>query len=326
MDPENHERREARMLERKRQRWTENYTFFFGGLTEEEQQYRDYFQTDIEEDPEDEHVEEYNDEMAIAAEGQFQFKKYDFVETSLLEEPHESFDDVIEHKIFKYKYRQCNDDELTYARRQGRVLARFADRARNRDPVLEQDLFELYQQDAKDGSVAQFMLDPSKFANTAEDRTRPMREYMVNEALQQYRDYYETDGEEQSFFEYMDNMSNRDKIRFAEIYKDFTLDTTDHKDFVMIAKREYNPELSVFSNFVLDLIDFKDRVRPLAQDIALMDVTRQYQKINMRQLDEERAQFEDVIKKVQVDVEREALEEGYSSREIEEGSDSVKNE
>ena len=42
----------------------------------------------------------------------------------------------------------------------------------------------------------------------------------------------------------------------------------------MIQKREHNPELSVFSNFVLDLADFKDRVRPLARDIALMDVTR----------------------------------------------------
>lgn len=36
VDPENHERREKRMLERKRERWTENYTYFFGGLTEEE--------------------------------------------------------------------------------------------------------------------------------------------------------------------------------------------------------------------------------------------------------------------------------------------------
>ena len=37
MDPENHERREQRMLDRKRHRWTENYTYFLGGLTEEEQ-------------------------------------------------------------------------------------------------------------------------------------------------------------------------------------------------------------------------------------------------------------------------------------------------
>jgi len=54
VDPENHERREKRMLERKRERWTDNFTYFFGGLTEDEQQYRDYFETDIEQDPEDE--------------------------------------------------------------------------------------------------------------------------------------------------------------------------------------------------------------------------------------------------------------------------------
>ena len=71
IDPENHERREKRLLDRKRERWTENYTYFLGGLTEEEQQYRDYYETDLEEDPEDDHLEEQYDEYAIAAEGQF---------------------------------------------------------------------------------------------------------------------------------------------------------------------------------------------------------------------------------------------------------------
>lgn len=35
-DPDNHERRERRMVDLKNKRWNENYTFFFGGLTEEE--------------------------------------------------------------------------------------------------------------------------------------------------------------------------------------------------------------------------------------------------------------------------------------------------
>lgn len=51
----------------------------------------------------------------------------------------------------------------------------------------------------------------------------------------------------------MDNLSNRDKIRFAEIFKDYTENKTDMKDFMMIEKREYNPKLSLFSNMVLDL-------------------------------------------------------------------------
>jgi len=44
----------------------------------------------------------------------------------------------------------------------------------------------------------------------------------------------------------------------------------------------------MFSNLVLDLVDFKDRVRPLAKDIALMDVTRPYQKHNVAEILKER--------------------------------------
>ena len=80
----------------------------------------------------------------------------------------------------------------------------------------------------------------------------------------------------------MDNMPNRDQIRFSEIFKDYTVSSNDLKDYMMIHKREYNPELSLFSNLALDLIDFKDRVRPLARDIALMDSTRVYQKTNIK--------------------------------------------
>jgi hypothetical protein len=180
--------------------------------------YRDYFESDLEADPEDAYVEDILDDQAIAAEGQFQFKKYDFVETSLQTEPHETMDDVVDQKIFKFKYRHCNDDESTHARRQGRVLARFTERAKLRDPALETDLFALYQDDMKDASVAQFMLDPANFKSSAVEKTRVFRDYMVQESMNQYRDYYETDAEEQQFFQYMDNLSNRDKIRFTEIF------------------------------------------------------------------------------------------------------------
>ena len=49
------------------------------------------------------------------------------------------------------------------------------------------------------------------------------------------------------------------------------MDRQDRKDFVTIPKREYNQELSLFSNLVLDLVDFKDRVRPMAKDMTLMN-------------------------------------------------------
>ncbi len=66
-------------------------------------------------------------------------------------------------------------------------------------------------------------------------------------------------------------MSNRDKIRLIEIFQDFTVSKNSNKRIAQIPKRENNPELSVFANMALDLIDFKDWVKPMADDMALLD-------------------------------------------------------
>ena len=97
-----------------------------------------------------------------------------------------------------------------------------------------------------------------KFKELAKEETRPFREYMVTESAQQYKDYFESDGEEQQFFEYLDNFSNRDQIRFMENFEDYTTQKVDSKSYAMIPKREYNPQLSLFANVALDLVDFKD--------------------------------------------------------------------
>ena len=174
----------------------------------------------------------------------------------------------------------------------------------------------------KEASIGQFMLNPESFKTKAFDDTRVFREYMVQEAMQQYRDYYETDTEDKDFFEFMDHMTNRDKIRFMEIFTDYTIFNADQKDYSMIKKREYNPELSLFSNLVLDLADFKDRVRPLAKDIALMDVTRKYQRNNVNEMEKEREEFARVLKNIYSKTDKGKLDEGYSSRELEDsGSD-----
>jgi hypothetical protein len=54
-----------------------------------------------------------------------------------------------------------------------------------------------------------------------------------------------------------------------------------------------------------------------------MDITRPYQKQNINALLRDEKDFQDTVRKVQADIEKEALEEGYSSREIE-GPDSRK--
>lgn len=322
-DPVNHERRERRLRDRRRNRWVSNYTFFFGNLTEEEQQYRDYFETDLEADPEDDWIDEKLDEMHIANQGQFNPALYDFVDYTQTHDAHESFDDVIEQKLFKYKYRQQAVDHSTYERRALRVRDRFLERAKTRDPILEQNLTDLFASDARDSSLATLALEPERFRMVAQEETRPFREYMVDEAVQQYKDYYESDDEENRFFEYLDNATNRDRIRFMEIFEDYTVDPTDGKEYVMIEKREYNPELSVLSNMVLDLVDFKDRVRPLSNDIAMLEQANKYQKQNAAQLLDAHDEYSALVGDINagrspVDsaYRVESADEGYSSIEV----------
>ena len=284
IDRENHERREQRMLARKRDRWTDNYTYFFGGLTEEEQMYRDYFQTDLEDNPENEKFEELQDEVDIANTGQFTFDKYDFIETSLQSESHESFMDIVEEKIYKYKYRLNNDSLQEYGRKMDRVMKRSLERAKNRSPEIEVNLNNLFEQSEREmaiGPQLYYLSNNEQINDVAKTETKAIREYMVEEALMQYKDYYESDEEEHPFFEYIDELPHRDRIKFIEMFEDFTISKDSNKGYVKIPKREYNPELSYFSNVALDLIDFKDRVHPLANDAARLDATHRYQRLSV---------------------------------------------
>jgi hypothetical protein len=242
--------------------------------------YRDYFQTDLEEYPEDEAIEEKMDEMSLASTGEFAFQNFDFMDLEYDHDATETIEDVVDKKIFKYKYRIANDSEDTYFRRQNRVVQRSLERAQNRDPAVETDLNQLFMDNEYHANMGQFILnlvDGKETENIAAKGTEAIRKYMLDEAEQQYRDYYESDEEEHEFFEFMSTMSQRDKIRFVEIFEDFTRNTTDGKTFKSIPKREHNPELSVFQNLALDLIDFRDRVKPLAEDMARLDQTHKYQ-------------------------------------------------
>lgn len=68
-----------------------------------------------------------------------------------------------------------------------------------------------------------------------------------------------------------------------ELGTDYTLDTNTADGYTMIPKREFNPELSAVSNFVLDMVDFRDRIRPVAKDMALIDVAKKHQRYSYDQ-------------------------------------------
>jgi len=135
-------------------------------------------------DPEDDYVDGKFDEYHIADQGHMNPALYDFVDYTMVHDAHENFDDIVEQKIFKYKYRQNADDPATFEMRQTRMRDRMIERAKHRDPTLEQDLFALFASDARDNSTAQLAVNPQQFRDVAGEETRPFREYMVTEAMQ----------------------------------------------------------------------------------------------------------------------------------------------
>ena len=55
----------------------------------------------------------------------------------MVSEVHENFEDLIEDKIFKFKYRQNADAPAIHAARNQRMVDRFLERAKTRDPAIE---------------------------------------------------------------------------------------------------------------------------------------------------------------------------------------------
>jgi len=123
LDRENHERREKRMKDRASERWESNYSFFYGGLTEEEQKYKDYFETDLENYPEDEGIEQKLDEKEILLSGDYDLKKYDFQE-SYARNPEDDQTSFIAKKAFNFKYRMARDSVEDFIRRNNRMVSR----------------------------------------------------------------------------------------------------------------------------------------------------------------------------------------------------------
>ncbi len=100
-----------------------------------------------------------------------------------------------------------------------------------------------------------------------------------------------------------------------EIFEDYTVQKVDTKEYVMIPKREFNPNLSVVANIGLNLMDFRDRVKPVARDLALFDVAQKYQKIPVDEIVQARNEFA-----LEVEAARKSTtQDGYSSGELSEG-------
>lgn len=278
-DPLNHERRERRMLERKSERETENYTFYAGGLTEEEQMYRDYYESDLEEFPDEEFYNEKLDSNIIASRGEFKLDKYDLAEENTLNYSRTPVESILESLIFKHKYRDVSD--IHFDRRTKRVSNKAFERAKTRDSKVVKDLGDI---------VEEIYVRKSNYQciSGKEEELLPYSNYIAEEGYQQFKDYYQTDIENGVINgDLLNDLSERDRIKFSECYlNDLNKSLITDKQYILIPKRPYNPNESIVQNFILDLLDFNFRVRPISRNLVFRDVSSKFQPIPLN--DEEK--------------------------------------
>jgi hypothetical protein len=251
IDRDNHERREKRMLERSRARWEGNYTVFSGGLTEEEAQYRDYFETDLEKFPENEELEEKLDETEILSSPEYKLDRYDFQEL-YTKNPEDDLSSLAEKKAFRFKYRLASESIENYARRQTRVVQRSIDR-------LSQENFADLQRE-----LANAIANGDR--NTEEALSKQYYEIIAKEGAQQYRDYFESDGEEE--LKSVEQLVSSDKGAFIDSFENYLLPKVDNKGYTTIPKREWNGAFGFWRNLSNELQDYKSSILPRANNLS----------------------------------------------------------
>jgi len=181
LDTENHDRREIRMRERSSGRVIDSYTIYFGGLSEDEAKYRDYFETDLENNPDDEALSENQERNNIMDKSYMRLENFDFQEmyTAAAQEDAQS---SLNKKLFEFKYRRAANSPEDYNRREERLFNRTLDRFSQAE----------YKQVFNNLSTAKSNNDRAAVQNAESDILR----LFAVEGLKQFKDYYETDSDE----------------------------------------------------------------------------------------------------------------------------------
>lgn len=206
LDPVNHERRQQRLEAGKQTRMKEQHT----AEKEFQLQYQDYYATDYFSD--EEAFMEMRDQRELLFSGIFNFKNYEFVQEGT-SNPTPAIMNVFEKKVFRFRHRMWNDDPDEHFIRETRMKKRFFDRIKANDPKQ--------------------LTDPAKVAHFAStgnlvgaiNAAQPYREWVMSEAVNQYKDYYESDAEDLKDFEVM---SAEERASFAKVFTDFSAPIKKH--------------------------------------------------------------------------------------------------
>jgi len=262
IDPSNHERRENRMEERSVAR-KENITYYLGDVDEAFLQYQDYYETDCEMNPVDPVEDLKKAESKALRHPDNALKHFDFKEAYTNAREPDAMG-IIQKEIFRYKFREAQDEEADFQRNEERRLAKrqeWLDSGRLEEAINKFRKCEIALKNSE-ASIAQKnnLVEESKLAY------KNVIDLEIELALLNYETYFADDQPDfvagvnlGTKAEQIKELSNAEKIQFLEI-SDLELDSLKTNLALTLSKDKYNAQNDGFVAYLLESFVLAEKI------------------------------------------------------------------
>lgn len=238
------------MKERAEFRLRDSYTIYFGGMTEKEARYRDYFETDLEVNPENELAEEFFTKNQISDDKYLELERYDFQEMYTTN-PEESGQSALSKQLFYFKYRRSNDSIEDYNRREKRLIHGTLERFGSAEYQAALSRWSNLRDQGKEEQI--------------DEAERQVLTLFAKEGVNQMRDYYQTDAEEVELV--LDGLPDTELSQFMDVYTDYARGASSAKGVFSIPKRKWNMGLGFWANMKEEIQDYRGFVAPKVTEL-----------------------------------------------------------
>lgn len=250
VDPKNHERREKRMQERSNERLFNNSTIYLNELTEEEQKFRDYFETDLELNDDNEHYLQKLDELSLLGKHHYKLANINFRE-GYSRQPLEDNSSMLDKILFRFKHRRADMDFEEYTKREQNMIELSKKRMSD---VNYNKAYEYFNNITQSKDLT--MLEKAKL-------DKKYLEFIMEEALNQVKDFYS--GYKDIDISMLNDLTNSQKIGFLGVFVDVKrYENKDDKYFISVPDSNYDSSKGLLENLSKDVFEYRNNIKPLA--------------------------------------------------------------
>lgn len=164
----------------------------------------------------------------------------------------------VDRMIFNFRNRRALDSVSDYERRQTRMVTRQMERARSASNV---EFEQAIGQRIASGDVQEQRQAEAEYLD-----------HVYDDAIQQYADYFETEGEED--LQYLREGNRTDVSTLMLGYRDYTKIGTETRGYFSIPKRQWNNRLGLARNMVEEFRDYTGYVVPKLEQMTNLNQSR----------------------------------------------------